>query len=58
MKIILIVLLVIALLIVCPLAVIWALNTLFLLSIPFSLKTWAAVVVLCMIFNNKSRSKE
>jgi hypothetical protein len=33
-----------------PLAVIWALNTLFALSIPVTVWTWMAVVVLVGVF--------
>lgn len=39
----------IALIIFGPLAVIWALNTLFSLAIPYVIETWAAVVILCGI---------
>ncbi len=43
---ILIGLLVIALLLFWPLAVIWALNTLFGLTIPFTPWTWLSVIIL------------
>jgi len=39
---------VILLAIVAPFAVIWSLNTLFALSIPFSLKTWLAAFFLLL----------
>ena len=32
-----------------PLAVIWALNTLFGMAIPYAFKTWLAVLVLTMV---------
>jgi hypothetical protein len=31
-----------------PLLVIWSLNTLFVLAIPFTIETWAAVIILGM----------
>ena len=31
-----------------PLLVIWSLNTLFALTIPFTLETWSAVIILGM----------
>ena len=31
-----------------PLLVIWSLNTLFVFAIPFTLETWAAVIILGM----------
>ncbi len=54
--ILLIVGLVIALLVLSPLAIIWALNTLFLLAIPYNLWTWLAVVVLLVLLGG-SRAK-
>jgi hypothetical protein len=38
--------LVIAVLIFAPLATIWAVNTLFSLTIPFTLETWASTLLL------------
>jgi hypothetical protein len=49
---ILIGLLVIALLLSWPLAVIWALNTLFGLTIPFTPWTWLSVLVLAATLNS------
>jgi len=31
-----------------PLLVIWSLNTLFVLAIPFTIETWSAVIILGM----------
>lgn len=45
-----VVLLVIALIILFPFAAIWALNTLFGLSIAYTFWTWLAAVVLMMVF--------
>ncbi len=36
-------------LVLSPLAIIWALNTLFLLAIPYNFWTWLAVVVLLLL---------
>ncbi len=36
-------------LVLSPLAIIWALNTLFLLEIPYNFWTWLAVVVLLLL---------
>jgi len=48
------VLLVSAILVFMPLAVIWSLNTLFTtLLIPYTIKTWAAVVVLSATLRSK-----
>jgi hypothetical protein len=59
MKYFLIVLLVVALLILGPLLTIWSLNTLFpALAIPYSLETWAAVIILGGVFkSNVSNTK-
>jgi hypothetical protein len=59
MKYFLIVLLVVALLILGPLLTIWSLNTLFpALAIPYSLETWAAVIILGGVFkSNVSTTK-
>jgi hypothetical protein len=58
-KIVLTVLLVIVLIALGPLLTIWSLNTLFpALVIPYSLETWAAVIVLGGVFKtNVSNSK-
>jgi hypothetical protein len=59
MKYFLIVLLVVVLLVLGPLLTIWALNTLFpALAIPYSLETWAAVIILGGVFkSNVSNTK-
>lgn len=41
----------IAIIVVVPFAVIWALNTVFALSITYTWKTWLAVTVLNLIYN-------
>ena len=58
-KIVLTVLLVIVLITIGPLLTIWSLNTLFpALVIPYSLETWAAVVLLGSVFkSNLGNSK-
>ena len=51
-KVVLTVLLVIALIALGPLLTIWSMNVLFpALAIPYSLETWAAVVILGSLFN-------
>ena len=51
-KVVLTVLLVIALIALGPLLTIWSMNVLFpALAIPYSLETWAAVVILGGLFN-------
>jgi hypothetical protein len=59
MKYFLIVLLVVVLLVLGPLLTIWSLNTLFpSLAIPYSLETWAAVIILGGVFkSNVSNTK-
>jgi hypothetical protein len=59
MKYFLIVLLVVVLLVLGPLLTIWSLNTLFpALAIPYSLETWAAVIILGGVFkSNVSNTK-
>lgn len=42
--------LVVLLFVAGPLLVIWALNTLFPLNIPYDIETWFAVVVLASVF--------
>jgi hypothetical protein len=51
-----VILLVIALIVLFPLAVIWALNTLFALSIGYTFWTWLATVVLCMVVGGSRAS--
>ena len=59
MKYFLIVLAVIALIVIGPLLTIWSMNVLFpALAIPYSLETWAAVIILGGVFkSNVSNSK-
>jgi hypothetical protein len=47
----------IAALIVVPLAVIWALNTLFGLAIPVAFDTWLAVAILAAVVSPSSSRK-
>lgn len=42
----------VALFIVTPLVIIWAVNTLFALGIEYTISTWAATVVLCAVFGS------
>jgi formate hydrogenlyase subunit 4 len=44
-------------LIIIPLGIIWALNTLFGLRINYSLETWAAVFILLLAVNSKTSIK-
>jgi len=59
MKYFLIVLAVIALIVIGPLLTIWSMNVLFpALAIPYSLETWAAIIILGGVFkSNVSNSK-
>jgi hypothetical protein len=58
-KLILIVALVIFLVIIGPIATIWALNTLFpALAIPFTVNTWLAAVVLGGVFKTSISRKD
>lgn len=51
MKYILLLILVIALVIATPLALIWSLNTLFpILAIPYTLETWLAAIIIPAAF--------
>jgi len=45
----------IVLFIACPLGLIWALNTLFSLHIPFTIPTWSAAAVLYYSFSRSGR---
>jgi hypothetical protein len=57
MKIFLIIVLVIALVILSPLATLWALNVLFpALAIPYTFETWLAIVVLGGLFSSSAYS--
>lgn len=49
------VLLVIIIVILGPLGVIWSLNTLFGLTIPFTLNTWAASACLSIIIHGSTK---
>jgi len=52
-------LLIIALVVLGPLATIWALNTLFpVLAIPYNFYTWAAVLVMSAFFQTKVSVKK
>ena len=58
-KLILIVVLVIFIVIIGPIATIWALNTLFpALAIPFTLDTWVAAVILGGLFKTSISQKD
>ena len=46
--------LIIALIIFAPFALIWALNTLFALSIPYTFWTWLASLVITSIFGKST----
>ena len=53
-----VVLLVVALFILIPFAVIWSLNTLFtVLAFPYTFETWLAVVVLSAVFKTTVTKK-
>ena len=47
------VILLILILVFFPLAVIWALNTLFSLGLDYSLSNWAAILILGSFFNGQ-----
>lgn len=49
--------LIIVLTLFMPLLYIWALNTLFGLTIAYTLETWAAAVLLSMFFSNSIKTK-
>jgi hypothetical protein len=52
-------LLIIVLVVIGPLATIWALNTLFpILAIPYNIYTWAAVLVMSAFFQTKVSVKK
>jgi len=59
MKLFLAVIFIVVLLVLGPLLTIWSLNTLFpALAIPYSLETWAAVIILGGVFkSNVSTTK-
>ena len=53
------ILLLVAIIIFFPFAVVWSLNTLFALSIPYTFWTWLAVFVLSLWFNgSRTKSKK
>jgi hypothetical protein len=54
MKIFIIALLIVALIILVPFAVIWALNTLFALSIAYTFWTWLSVIILTSAIQSNS----
>ena len=49
--------LLIAVVIIGPLLVLWSLNTLFTLGIPYDIYTWSAVAILVIAINSGIRSK-
>jgi hypothetical protein len=52
MKILVIIAIILAVVILAPIATIWSLNTLFpILNIPFTLDTWMAAVILGGVFS-------
>jgi hypothetical protein len=52
-------LLIVVLVVIGPLATIWALNTLFpILAIPYNFYTWAAVLVMSAFFQTKVSVKK
>jgi hypothetical protein len=54
LKVLMAVAFVIALIVLGPIATIWALNTLFpVLSIPYTLETWAAAIIFGGLFTTK-----
>jgi hypothetical protein len=55
---ILVMLVVIALIIGFPLAVIWSLNTLFALGIAYTWKTWLSVIILSLVVGSSSGSTD
>lgn len=52
------ILLAVLLVIFGPLAIIWSLNTLFALAIPYTFWTWLAVVVLNLTWASKSLARK
>lgn len=58
LKIILVVIAVIAALVFAPLALLWALNTLFALAIPYTIKTWAAALIVGGLFSGIKGAQE
>jgi hypothetical protein len=51
------IILIILLITIGPLAVIWALNTLFGLTIPFTIWTWLAVIILNLTISSTNIKK-
>ena len=50
--------LIIAIAVIFPLLIIWSVNTLFALTIPYTLETWSAVVLLQMFFKTSISYKK
>ncbi len=50
------VILIICLIIIWPVVIIWALNTVFNLGIAYTFKTWIAVFILMVVFNNSKKA--
>jgi len=58
-KILIIIAVAIAIIVIAPVATIWALNTLFpVLAIPYSLETWSAAVLLHIFFSKSVEIKK
>jgi hypothetical protein len=49
---------IIAIAVIFPILVIWSVNTLFALTIPYTLETWSAVVLLQMFFKTSISYKK
>lgn len=49
---------IIAIAVIFPLLIIWSVNTLFALTIPYTLETWSAVVLLQMFFKTSISYKK
>ena len=59
MKIFLLVLIAIAIIVLAPIATIWALNTLVpVLAIPYTFETWVAAIIIAGLFQNSFPSKK
>lgn len=57
MTIVLVVFIICVVIVLGPLAIIWALNTLFALAIPFAFKTWLATFVLAGALSARAGKK-
>lgn len=52
------VVIIVAIAVIFPLLIIWSVNTLFALTIPYTLETWSAVVLLQMFFKTSISYKK